>query len=576
MQSVRTAAAAVALAVVGLASGPVLASPAAAAPAPGVTALPIPVPAPVAPTTVCTIGTDAALHITGLVATADGYAVIDGQNAKWANRVAYLDKTCHRVGPSQSYPSTSVDPQDLAIDSKGTLWIADTGDQPVTPSRHTVALFKVTSKHDMTRYRFTYPDGPQNTEALLLGGNGAPIFVTKAITGPASIYTYTGTLATGQTMALTKVGQFTPEQTGTANKLGIRGAAQNEITGGAVAPGGKKVALRTLTDAYEWDVANGDVVAAITKGKPRITPMPNEDQGYAIAYTTDGASFLSVSDSSDAVPLLKYKPTAPAAAASAAKKAKGLAKPSAFRAWFNKLTFSQVMWLLAGVAAIGLILLLVGVFGIRRAHKRFAVEAAQAGDADGLDDDGVNGVPAAVGGSGYYGSARGGADDRGVGSPADPYAPPTSPPVPPAGGVYGGGRYAGPSSADGGPRGGHPSVSGGARGSAGVPGATASPGHPGAAGRAAGQSSGSGRGNVYGGGRSSAPSASGGGSNDRNGSDRSALDRNGSDRNGSDRNSSDRTPKGRGRPSGGRPGGVYGGGQYGAPVDPYADEPHED
>jgi hypothetical protein len=228
-------------------------------------------------------------------------------------------------------------------------------------------------------------------------------------------------------MELTKVGQFTPEQTGTANKLGNRGPAQNEITGGANSPDGKKVALRTLTDAYEWDVTNGDVVAALTKGKPRITPMPNEEQGYAIAYTTDGKSFLTVSDVSSSTPILKYKPSPPlsAAAAKKAAEAAGPHKPSAIRAWFNKLTFSQLMWLLAGVAAVGFVLLLIGVFGIRRARKGFTAEAARAGDS-GAEGGGGARLPATVSGAGVYGA-------------------PSSPPVSPgsAGGVYGGGQYPG-------------------------------------------------------------------------------------------------------------------------------------
>ena len=441
--------AAVAAAVVLVGSAVLVGSPSApafAAPSPGATGvatpvtaatpLPTPVPSPVAPSTVCTINSNSAVQITGLVATSDGYVVIDGKNNTWGNRVAYLNKSCGRIGSAQSYPNgAAVDPQDIAVDSKGTLWIADTGDQPVTPQRQTVALFKVTSKNAMTRYRFSYPDGSHNTEAFLLNGNGAPIFVTKAISGPATIFSYTGTLTTGKTMQLTKVGQFTPEQTGTSNKLGNRGPAQNEITGGANSPDGKKVALRTLTDAYEWDVANGDVLAALTKGKPRITPMPNEDQGYTIAYTTDGKSFLTVSDTSSSTPILKYKPAAPlsAAAAKAAAAAAGPDKPSAIRAWFNKLTFSQLMWLLAGVAAVGFVLLLIGVLGIRRARKGFAAEAAKAGESGADAGDGR--LPAAVGGAGVYGAPRS----------SDPYAAPGSPPAPPgsAGGVYGGGQYPG-------------------------------------------------------------------------------------------------------------------------------------
>jgi hypothetical protein len=546
MQSVRIAAAAAAVVLVGSASAPAFAAPSptatgAATPLTAATTLPTPVPSPVAPSTVCTISKSAAVQITGLVATADGYVVIDGKNNSWGNRVAYLDKKCGRVGSAQSYPNgAAVDPQDIAVDSKGTLWIADTGDQPVTPERQTIALFKVTSKDAMTRYRFSYPDGQHNTEALLLNGNGAPIFITKEISGAATIFTYTGALATGKTMKLTKVGQFTPEQTGTANKLGNRGPAQNEITGGATSPDGKKVALRTLTDAYEWDVTNGDVIGALTKGKPRITPMPNEEQGYAIAYTSDGKSFLTVSDVSSSTPILEYKPSVPLSAAAAKKAAAAAAgphKPGALHAWFNKLTFSQLMWLLAGVAAIGFVLLLIGVVGIRRARKGFATEAARGGQS-GADPDSDPRVPSAAGGSGVYGAPRSvppsgsssGAGYRPDDRSSDPYAAPSSPPGPPAGGVYGGGQYPGGQYSGGQYSGGQYSGSGGQH--PGGPGPGGAPGHgaPGDRGP-------------------NGPRSGGAGSDGPNGG------------------------RGGAQPSGGQyGGGQYGGGQYGAPADPYGDE----
>ena len=127
MHSVRMAA--VAAAVVMAASAVLVGSPSApafAAPSPGATGvatpvtaatpLPTPVPSPVAPSTVCTINSNSAVQITGLVATSDGYVVIDGKNNTWGNRVAYLNKSCGRIGSAQSYPNgAAVDPQDIAV-----------------------------------------------------------------------------------------------------------------------------------------------------------------------------------------------------------------------------------------------------------------------------------------------------------------------------------------------------------------------------------------------------------------------------------------------------------------------------
>ena len=102
------------------------------------------------------------------------------------------------------------------------------------------------------------------------GDAGTPIIVTKG--SEAGIYTPTAPLATGpEGVPLRKVGAFTATRTGTPGFLGLVGQAL--VTGGATSPDGKKAVLRTYSDAYEWDVPNGDVVAAIAK-PPRITPLP--------------------------------------------------------------------------------------------------------------------------------------------------------------------------------------------------------------------------------------------------------------------------------------------------------------
>jgi hypothetical protein len=340
---------------------------------------PIPVPSATPGTAVCTISGNAAVGITGLVATSSGYVVIDGRNDWWPQlRIVYLDKSCVRAGSTQAYSGAGpIDPQDLAVDRDGALWVADTGDvNPVNPTRTVISLWKVPSRTGgMTHYKFSYPsgDGAFDTDALLLNGNGAPIFVTHSVSGPANIYTFTGTLVTGSVMRLTKAGTFQPEQTGTPNKLGSHGQAQNAITGGAVSPDGRRVALRTLSDAYEWDVTGGDVIAALTKGTPRITPLKSADQGEAIAYSADGESFLTVSFSDVSMPILRYAPAAaiaPGKSGSASGgKARAVKTPGVLRRWFNQLTFNQLMAYLGGLAALGLLLVGIGIYGIRRSRR---------------------------------------------------------------------------------------------------------------------------------------------------------------------------------------------------------------
>jgi hypothetical protein len=79
--------------------------------------------------------------------------------------------------------------------------------------------------------------------------------------------------------------------------------------------------LRSYSDAYEWDVPDGDVVAAITTTKPRITPLPGEPQGESIAYGPGGTAYYTVSDQENQpvrARVLRYPAPAAAAATAAA------------------------------------------------------------------------------------------------------------------------------------------------------------------------------------------------------------------------------------------------------------------
>jgi hypothetical protein len=280
------------------------------APAPAAT------PTPAAGEVVCTVDDPRAIELSGLVATSDGYvSVIDSQFDTDTVRIVYLDRSC-AVTRTQGYPTPARDPEDVALDPQGRLWVADIGDNVTAQTRRaTIALWLVPPDGDPVIHRLTYPDGPHDAEALLFGSDGVPVIVTKELSGVASLYTPTEPLqprtATG--VPLAKVGEFRPARPSPAPSLfdALAAIGSTVVTGAATSPDRHRVALRTYTAAYEWDVPDGDVVKAITTGTPRITPLPDETQGESIAYSPDGADFLTVSDNSGPTPLLRYHPTAP-------------------------------------------------------------------------------------------------------------------------------------------------------------------------------------------------------------------------------------------------------------------------
>ncbi len=318
---------------------------------------------------VCTFDDPRVVELSGLVATDSGYVAInDGNDVPAATRIFFFDRTCALVR-TVGYPTTARDPEDLAVAADGTLWVADIGDNLTNGAenrRATIALWKLGTGGSTTPviHRLTYPDGPHDAEALLLTGDGTPVIVTKELSGVAGLYTPAGPLQpnTPNGAALRKVGTFTPQRTGTPGFFGVIG--QLLVTGAAQTADRRRLALRTYSDAYEWDVPDGDLVRAITTGTPRITPLPDEPQGESIAYTRDGSMFLTVSDQQGPAPLLSYAPVRPASAAGSGTAAPGGSGSPA--RWFST---DQARYLLAAAAALVVAMVAFTVRIIRRPRR---------------------------------------------------------------------------------------------------------------------------------------------------------------------------------------------------------------
>lgn len=330
---------------------------------------------------VCAVTDSRLVELSGLVAFEDGYAVVNDSSLS-ADRVGVflLDQGC-QVTDQIGYPSPPLDPEDLAWDRESNvLWVGDTGDNfelTGQEPRPSAALWRIDLDGDRTPviHRFSYPDGPRDAEALLLDGEGTPIIVTRTI-GVAELFV-PGELRPSSgpddTVPLEAVGEVSlPEpETEVQHRLGA--VARQLITGGANAPDGSAVVLRSYTDAFEFDVADGDVVGALTTAEPRITPLPDEPQGEAITYLPEGQQFLTVSevpeeDDTGYTPLLlSYAPVAAPEPEPTATEAPPAAGGGGGGGLFNDL--QDFINVIAAVGVIGLVLVGAGVFGIIRARR---------------------------------------------------------------------------------------------------------------------------------------------------------------------------------------------------------------
>ncbi|WP_406036723.1 hypothetical protein OG799_20005 [Micromonospora sp. NBC_00898] len=415
----------------------------------------------------CTVEDKRLRELSGLVATSTGYVVInDGTDTPSRKRVFYLDTKCQiSKEPVQYSGDGPLDTEDLALSpDRKTLWIADTGDNITSKTRRervAVWTMPVSGSKQPVLHRLAYPQkAPHDAEALLIGNDGKPLIITKELSGKSEIFTPAAALkAAGDTepVPMRKVGEVTIPKTSTEIRMGA--PLKLLVTGAARSPDGSKVVLRTYGDAFEYDVTGGDIVAALTGGTPRVTPLA-DPFGEAISYTPDGKSFVTVSDGgqmddSEPIDILSYVPSTKGVEALPAAGGE-VAKPAASKSWIEGLTLDEITYLIAAVGVLGALLVGAGIFGIVRARRRPAppVDGPDRDEppaAGGFDDRLAEGGPYGGGpANGYGGGPAGGGYGGGYGG-----GPVSGAPGRPAGGgVYGGGRPQGAGRAQGGVYGG--------------------------------------------------------------------------------------------------------------------------
>jgi hypothetical protein len=199
-----------------------------------------------------------------------------------------LDRHCRTLATYDVTNETARDWEDMARGG-GYLWFGDIGDNRST--RTSIAVVRVPEPHVSpgshavmaTVFRFTYPDGPHDAETLLLHPRtGQLYFVTKTLLGPAGVYAAPLHPSVGKLNPLTEVGTVSAGLMGT-------------FTSGDINADATRLVLRTYSEAFEWRLDGGDVVQAL-KGTPTVTDLPPTDQGEAIAYDTDGRSWITTSE----------------------------------------------------------------------------------------------------------------------------------------------------------------------------------------------------------------------------------------------------------------------------------------
>lgn len=133
-----------------------------------------------------------------------------------------------------------------------------------------------------TTFHATYPDGPNDAEAMFVSSSGEIFVITKGETGPIALYRFGSAPKAFGTTVLQKVALL---QSG-------RIARNQWVTGASASPDGKWVAMRTHGAAYFYDtdrLIKGDAKSPM---KFDATSL-KEPQGEGISLGPDGALFLA-------------------------------------------------------------------------------------------------------------------------------------------------------------------------------------------------------------------------------------------------------------------------------------------
>ena len=194
------------------------------------------------------------------------------------------------VGRVRLTGATVEDWEAIAVGPCGTascLHVGDIGDNEADRKRITIyrlpepdAANGSASVADV--FHATYPDGPHDAEALLVGGDGRLHIVTKGETGPVAIYRFPAPLKSGATVTLERVGSGAP---GKAD-------AESRITDGAVSADGQWAVLRTNSALAFYRAS--DLLAGQWRAANRIDLTSlDEPQGEGVALGADNTVFLA-------------------------------------------------------------------------------------------------------------------------------------------------------------------------------------------------------------------------------------------------------------------------------------------
>ena len=215
---------------------------------------------------------------------------------------AHVNAELHLTGSP-----TATDWEDISVGPCPTgscIYIGDTGDNKLDRTQYVIhrvaepATLPIDGSVVTVNYEsfpFVYPDGPHNTETLLVHPITGQVFVVLKEAGlPAAVFEMPLPLQAGHEVTLTQVTSLTIPVT------------EGVVTDGSFHPCGDRLLIRTTsaTGLFEMTRTSGQSLSALFAATPVMVPVAAEPQGEAVTYALDGRRYFTGSEtvSSTAVP----------------------------------------------------------------------------------------------------------------------------------------------------------------------------------------------------------------------------------------------------------------------------------
>lgn len=176
--------------------------------------------------------------------------------------------------------------------AKDCLYFADTGDNEFVRTSYSIhrveePAFANAGLHTVAAetFRFTYPNGPEDAEAMFVDPRDGKLYVlSKNAAGPSTIYELPQ--------------PFDPK--GTAQMIDHGTFLVNDlipaVTGADMSEDGTGILVRTYLSVWYFAVAPGETVASALSKQACGYPTPSEVQGETIAWTLDGKGYRSMAE----------------------------------------------------------------------------------------------------------------------------------------------------------------------------------------------------------------------------------------------------------------------------------------